>query len=102
MLPLRGTVCAMPFVVSLAGCGVSGVDPTGAVAMIQFEQHRRASIRMQQEATSARNTNEIEANLRTGIEFCKQNIDSPGCRDVVRDEAKILKTARDMKKIGSR
>ncbi|HEV7435354.1 MAG TPA: hypothetical protein VGO22_10850 [Pseudorhizobium sp.] len=55
---------------------------------------------MQQEVLSAKSKDAVEANLRGGVDFCKQNLDVTGCREIARDEARILQSARDMKKIG--
>jgi hypothetical protein len=77
------------------------MDPTGTAAMIQFEHHRQRSISMQKYATSARFNDEREENLRQAIQYCRQNIEEYGCRDVVRDEGKTMQIMRDMRRIGA-
>jgi len=99
-LPSR--IPALLIVGTLSGCGVTGADPTGAAAMIQFEAHRQKSMEMQRRATSAEAADEREANLRNAIQFCRQNTQVEGCRDVVRDEAKTMETMQKMRAIGSR
>jgi hypothetical protein len=85
-----------------SGCGVTGADPTGTVAMIQFEAHRQQSMVMQRQVTSVEAADTREANLRSAIEFCRQHPEVEGCRDAVRDEAKTMETMRKMRSIGSR
>jgi hypothetical protein len=85
-----------------SGCGVTGADPTGAVAMASFEAHRRQSIEMQRQATSVDVAETREANLKSAIEFCRRHPEVQGCPDVVRDEAKTVETMRKMRSIGSR
>lgn len=86
---------------SLSACGLTGMDPTGTAAMIQFEQHRQRSIAMQKYATSAQFNDEREEYLRQAIQYCRQNIEQDGCRDVVRDEARTMQIMRDMRRIGA-
>jgi hypothetical protein len=86
---------------TLSSCGVTGADPTGTAAMIQFEARRQQSIEMQRQATSVEAADEREANLRKAIEFCRQHPEVQGCPDVVRDEAKTMETMRKMRSIGS-
>lgn len=39
-------MCVYPMVGMLSGCGVTGADPTGTAAMVQFEAHLQQSIEM--------------------------------------------------------
>lgn len=100
MSVIRNISVAAVGTIHLSGCGVSGADPTGTVAMIQFEQHRQRSNKMQQQVTSSEHQAEMETNLRNAIQYCKQNIEASGCRQVVQDEAKTMETVQNMRKIG--
>jgi hypothetical protein len=109
MLPTRTTsgvvfrlIGAAVTTMGMAGCGITGADPTGTVAMMQFEAQRRQSMEMQRQVTSVEAAEEREANLRSAIEFCRHHPEVQGCSDAVRDEAKTMETMRKMRSIGSR
>lgn len=100
VIPKIGRVFPMLSVVGvLSACGITGLDPTGTAAMIQFEAHRRQSMELQRRATSVEAADQREDDMRRAIQFCREHPEVEGCPDAVRNEASTMEAMRKVRSI---